>query len=311
MKGKGGGRMPYKDSEKRKEYHNKYYKKYNKERGQIYRKITDINKSIKIKEWKECGALLYKFHRLQKIYGKLGIDVFLRDNCQCVECGEPDFRVLVLHHIIPKSEGGGNSEDNLTTLCENCHVRRHFGDSTKCRGYKTTQQVWDTHWMGFAKFLGRYSPCLSRQIGGVLVKDNDLLSVGWNGPPKEIGSCSKRNPNNEEICPRKLVGAKSGEQLDLCFAVHTEVACIINAANNGKNTKDAVLYIDCSIPCKNCLVAIINSGIERVVCNIKGSNTSNFGIFYDKSSEYIYNQSGLLIDFVEVESLISDGLYKN
>lgn len=301
--------MPYKDLEKRKEYHNEYYKKYNKEVGLKYRKITEESRSKMVEEWKENGAMFYKLHRVQKVYGKVGINVFLRDECQCVDCKESDFRVLVLHHIVPRSEGGKNSESNLVTLCENCHVRRHFGDTTKCRGHEILQQTWDIYWMEFAIFLGRYSPCFSRQIGGVLVRDNSLLSIGWNGPPKEVGSCSKRNQNNEEVCPRQLIGAKSGERLDLCFAVHTEVACIINAANNGKSTKNAVLYIDCSIPCKNCLVSIINSGIRRVVCNKKGSNTSNFGIFYDKSSEYVYNQSGLLIDFMEVDGVISDKLY--
>jgi len=54
-------------------------------------------------------------------------NVFERDDHTCRGCGErkPTNEGLHCHHIVPLSEGGGNSFDNLITLCEDCHMSVH------------------------------------------------------------------------------------------------------------------------------------------------------------------------------------------
>ncbi|WP_306324852.1 HNH endonuclease [Streptomyces venezuelae] len=51
-----------------------------------------------------------------------------RDGKRCRDCGDaPDKNgvVLHIHHILPVHLGGKNDDDNLVTLCRNCHAGRH------------------------------------------------------------------------------------------------------------------------------------------------------------------------------------------
>ena len=49
--------------------------------------------------------------------------VLQRDGYRCQEChGTQDLHV---HHVIPKSDGGPDTPDNLITLCSGCHASRH------------------------------------------------------------------------------------------------------------------------------------------------------------------------------------------
>jgi len=63
-------------------------------------------------------------------------EVLERDNWKCRRCGE-EYRVLEVHHIIPKAKGGSDDPDNLITLCWPCHMRAHRERRWKLR-YGTT-----------------------------------------------------------------------------------------------------------------------------------------------------------------------------
>ena len=93
----------------------------------------------------------------------------------------------------------------------------------------------DSHFMRVAEYYGREANCFSRKYGAVLVcKDKygilTIVSMGKNGPAIGVQHCNTRNPNNENECPRKLMGYNSGEGLDFCPAVHAEANAIIFAA---------------------------------------------------------------------------------
>ena len=49
--------------------------------------------------------------------------ILLRDHFRCQECGY--FKHLEVHHIVPKSKGGGDNPENLVTLCTRCHKKVH------------------------------------------------------------------------------------------------------------------------------------------------------------------------------------------
>ncbi|RLG19529.1 hypothetical protein DRN74_06725 [Candidatus Micrarchaeota archaeon] len=49
---------------------------------------------------------------------------YARDGYRCQQCGATNVR-LHAHHIIPLSQGGTNTLDNLITLCEECHAKYH------------------------------------------------------------------------------------------------------------------------------------------------------------------------------------------
>ena len=68
-------------------------------------------------------------------------------------------------------------------------------------------------------------------------------------------------------CPRKLLGYKSGEGIDLCIAAHAERNLLNQCARLGVSVKDAILYMNAPVlPCKECFLEIIQSGIKEVVC---------------------------------------------
>jgi len=281
--------MPYKDLEKRKQYHRDYYREYMKTVGKKYRDTAEANRSKKMKESKYDGALYYKIRRIQWKYRDWGVNAFLRDGCQCAICHESDFRTLVIHHIVPLKDGGTTHDSNLITLCRNCHVRQHFGDVHMGGGIP--QELWDKHWLTFAEEVGKRSKCYSRQIGVALVRDNRLIGIGRNGPPRGVPHCEVRNPNEQRACPRWIQGYSSGEGLHLCLAAHAEVNAILNAARMGVCTKGATLYCTCGIPCKNCLGALINAGIEEIVCTSKD--------YYDELSPWLLKNSDIKVRVYE------------
>jgi 5-methylcytosine-specific restriction endonuclease McrA len=53
--------------------------------------------------------------------------VLERDRNQCRSCGTGGENKLTLHHIVYRSQGGGHLEENLVTLCLDCHRDIHEG----------------------------------------------------------------------------------------------------------------------------------------------------------------------------------------
>ena len=171
-------------------------------------------------------------------------------------------------------------------------------------------ESWDEYFYNMACQTARNSKCLSRRIGCVMVKDKSILSTGYNGPPRGIPRCDLRWKLDEDfikeygdkakgketdgICPRYVIGFKSGEGLEICPAGHAERNALINAARNGIKTKGTTLYMSCGIPCSPCLVEIINAGVREIVCtSLK---------IYDSTTMYLLTHGALkvrLFDFIK------------
>jgi dCMP deaminase len=148
------------------------------------------------------------------------------------------------------------------------------------------------------------SKCMSRKIGAVIAKKDIIISTGYNGPPRGMPHCDERHLYDINLradllslgpvpesrlneCPRYLLGASSGELLEMCPAVHAEVNAILNAGRFGISCEGATMYLTCGVPCKNCLAAIINSGIKTVW--VEGS------VHYDELTSYILHNSSIRI----------------
>jgi len=117
---------------------------------------------------------------------------------------------------------------------------------------------WDTYFHSVCEAVSSKSPCLSRQIGAILVRDNSILASGYNGPARGYHHC-------KDQCPRKALGFESGKGLEHCPAVHAEVNSVANAARIGAMTVGAKLYMNCIIPCKDCMALLINAGISEII----------------------------------------------
>ena len=126
------------------------------------------------------------------------------------------------------------------------------------------QMKFNKIFMTTAKMMAEMSSCLRRKTGAVLVKDNRIISTGYNGVPSGYSHCEK--------CIRLEKKIESGKNLELCVATHAEINAILMCAKNGIATKQTILYCVAS-PCNSCLGQLINAGIEAVVFEeIYGNN---------------------------------------
>ena len=127
-----------------------------------------------------------------------------------------------------------------------------------------------TYYLNIAKTVAQRSTCLRRNYGAILVKDDQILSTGYNGSAR-----GERNCSDIEFCPREDRGAKQGEHYEWCVAIHAEANAIMSA---GREARGATLYLygqDAKTketisaePCMMCQRLIKNAGIDSVVCSL-------------------------------------------
>lgn len=128
------------------------------------------------------------------------------------------------------------------------------------------------YYLNIAKAVSLRSTCLRRQYGAVIVKDDAIVSTGYNGSYRGAENCCDKG-----ICKREELGVAHGERYELCEATHAENNAVINAARQGVSVLDATLYLygyDCiekktidAVPCMMCDRVIKNAGIKNIVAS--------------------------------------------
>jgi len=145
------------------------------------------------------------------------------------------------------------------------------GDNGKGAGHRPS---WEEYFIEIAKVVSTRSTCLRRRYGAVIVKDNVIVSTGYNGAPRGSANCVDRG-----VCRRKELNVPAGERYELCEAVHAEQNAIINGSP--ERMKDGSIYIagfeeDSSVaegkPCLLCKRMIRNAQIRQVVYLSKDGN---------------------------------------
>lgn len=112
--------------------------------------------------------------------------------------------------------------------------------------------------MKMAHLAAFRSTCLRRKVGAVIVKENRVLSTGYNGAPKGLPHC-------EEVgCVRKDKNIPTGQRHELCRGVHAEQNAIIQAAVFGTSIKDGKIY-STNHPCVVCAKLLINASIKEII----------------------------------------------
>ncbi|MFX1391141.1 MAG: cytidine/deoxycytidylate deaminase family protein [Promethearchaeota archaeon] len=114
----------------------------------------------------------------------------------------------------------------------------------------------DQYFMKMAEIASLRSTCIRRKVGAVLVKDDHILSTGYNGAPSGMQHCTL------DICVRKHL--KSAEKPELCRGVHAEINCIIQAALHGTAIEGNTSLYSTTFPCMSCLKLIINAKIKKL-----------------------------------------------
>ena len=116
---------------------------------------------------------------------------------------------------------------------------------------------WHQYFMEMAYLASTRSTCLRRQVGALIVRDNQIISSGYNGAPKHIRHCEITG------CLREQLNVPSGERHELCRGVHAEQNAVIQAAINGSSIRDASLYCT-NQPCVICSKILINAEIKTI-----------------------------------------------
>lgn len=109
---------------------------------------------------------------------------------------------------------------------------------------------WDQYFIGVAALSAHRSKDPKTQVGACIVRDNKILSVGYNGFPNGI---------SDDKFPWSSESAKLENRKD-AYVVHAELNAILNS---NVNLQGATIYVTLH-PCNECAKAIIQAGIKKV-----------------------------------------------
>ncbi len=154
---------------------------------------------------------------------------------------------------------------------------------------KQDQIKWDKRYMELAEVVSTWSTCYkeNRNVGAVLVKNNRVLTLGYNGAPAGVKNCLERGE-----CLRVKLGIESGTKQETCYSIHAEQNAIVQAAKLGLNTEGSTCYVTHQ-PCSLCTRILISAGIRRVVFKYP---------YPDEFSLKLFEEAGVeLIDFSNIE----------
>lgn len=170
------------------------------------------------------------------------------------EAGNPD----------PSAQQMNRTHEMADAVVENNGTVEDLHDKAKqvirVLALNTERPGWDEYFINIARVAALRGNCIKRKVAAVIVKDNRVISTGYNGTPRGIKNC------NEGGCPRCNELNESGKDLEECICAHAEENSIAQAAYHGVSIKEATLYTTYS-PCLRCTKLIINSGISEVVYN--------------------------------------------
>jgi dCMP deaminase len=140
--------------------------------------------------------------------------------------------------------------------------------------------------MRIAELVSSRSTCLRRQVGAIIVRNNQILATGYNGAPKGVPHCETTG------CLREKLHVPPGERHELCRGVHAEQNAIIQAAVNGVSVKDASMYCTHQ-PCSICAKMIINAEIKTVYVG---------KAYPDKLAEEMFRSAGVQVILYDLAS---------
>ena len=109
------------------------------------------------------------------------------------------------------------------------------------------QNKYDIAYLKIAREWGKLSYCKRRQVGAIIVKNNMIISDGYNGTPSGF----------ENVC-------EDDNNFTKWYVLHAEANAITKVASSTQSSEGSTLYISLS-PCKNCSKLIHQAKIKRVV----------------------------------------------
>lgn len=127
----------------------------------------------------------------------------------------------------------------------------------------------ENYYLDIAQTVMERATCLRRIYGAIIVKNDEIISTGYNGAPR-----GRKNCVDMGFCTREAMQVPRGERYELCRSVHAEANAIISASRRdmvggtlylvGRNAQTGELLDDATC-CAMCRRMVINAGLSRVV----------------------------------------------
>ena len=125
------------------------------------------------------------------------------------------------------------------------------------------------YYLDIAETVAERCTCMRKKFGAIIVKDDVIVSTGYNGAPRGRQNCSDLN-----CCMRDKLNIPRGKRYELCRSVHAEANAIIAAAR--ERMLGATIYMACvdsktnelvagTNSCMMCKRLVINAGISRII----------------------------------------------
>ena len=127
--------------------------------------------------------------------------------------------------------------------------------------------------MEMALVWARNSHCKRKQVGAFIVKDQAIISDGFNGTPSGMDNCCEDAQGETQW-----------------HVIHAEANALMKLAQSTNSSKGATLYITLS-PCRECAKLILRSGIERLVFDRAHS---------DQSGVELLKHAGILVQQLDM-----------
>ena len=132
------------------------------------------------------------------------------------------------------------------------------------------QRKFDQRYLEMALIWAKNSYCTRRQVGALVVKNNMIISDGYNGTPSGF----------ENVC-------EDDNGITKPYVLHAEANAITKLARSSNNSEGATIYITAS-PCIECAKLIIQAGIRRVVYGEKYRLTDGIELLERAGIEVVY-----------------------
>ncbi|HKM32011.1 MAG TPA: deaminase [Oscillospiraceae bacterium] len=152
------------------------------------------------------------------------------------------------------------------------------------------------YYLDIAETVLERGTCIRRNMGAIIVKNDEVIATGYTGAPRGRINCSDLG-----ICTRERLGIPKGQRYELCRSVHAEANAIIAASR--RDMLGSTMYIACHdaktgelfgevAPCSMCKRMIINAGITTVI--IRNTNDAytvvNVNIWIESDDSLEENQ---------------------
>ena len=130
----------------------------------------------------------------------------------------------------------------------------------------------ENYYLDIAETVLERATCLRRVYGAIIVKNDEIISTGYNGAPRGRINCVDMG-----YCSREALQVPRGERYELCRSIHAEANAIISAARRdmvggtlylvGRDVRTGELLEDAT-SCSMCRRMVINAGLKRVVIRL-------------------------------------------